>query len=38
VNGAAFGSPNNIRLSFATSMEKLQEAMRRLKAALEQLQ
>ena len=30
VPGSAFGSPGHIRLSFATSMENLQEALRRL--------
>jgi aspartate aminotransferase len=34
VPGSAFGAPGYLRLSFATSMENLQEAMRRLKAAL----
>lgn len=37
VNGGAFGNPDCIRFSFATSMEKLQEAMKRLKNALQQL-
>ena len=31
VPGSAFGSPAHIRMSFATSMEHLQEALRRLK-------
>jgi aspartate aminotransferase len=30
VPGSAFGSHGNMRLSFATSMENLQEAVRRL--------
>jgi aspartate aminotransferase len=34
VNGAAFGNENCIRISFATSMEKLQEAMQRMAKAL----
>lgn len=37
VNGGAFGNPNCIRISFATSMEKLQEAMKRMKEALARL-
>lgn len=38
VNGGAFGSPNSIRISFATSMENLQIAMERMRVALGQLQ
>lgn len=34
VTGDAFGDPNCIRISYATSMEKLQEAVKRIKAAL----
>ena len=34
VPGSAFGAPGYLRLSFATNMENLQEAMRRLKVAL----
>lgn len=34
VPGDAFGEPNGIRLSYATSMEKLEEALKRLKKAL----
>ncbi|MEI8278870.1 MAG: pyridoxal phosphate-dependent aminotransferase [Bacteroidota bacterium] len=34
VNGTAFGDPDCIRFSFATSMEQLEEAMRRLASAL----
>ena len=38
VSGSAFGDANCIRLSYATSDEKLKEAMRRLKSALALLQ
>lgn len=34
VPGSAFGAPGYLRLSFATGLDNLQEAMRRLKAAL----
>lgn len=34
VPGSAFGSPGNMRLSIATSMDNLQEAIRRIKNAL----
>ena len=34
VTGDAFGDPNCIRISYATSMEKLQEAVKRIQAAL----
>ncbi len=34
VPGSAFGAPGYLRLSFATSMQNLEEAMRRLKDAL----
>jgi aspartate aminotransferase len=37
VNGGAFGNPNCIRISYATSMENLKEAMERMKTALEKL-
>lgn len=37
VDGAAFGSPNNIRISFATSMDNLIEATKRMKFALDLL-
>lgn len=37
VSGDAFGNGNCIRISFATSMDKLEEAMRRMKAALANL-
>lgn len=35
--GSAFGGPNYIRLSYATSEEKIREAVARIKKALEQL-
>lgn len=38
VSGAAFGAPNCIRFSYATSDEKLVEAMKRVKAVVEKLQ
>ena len=38
VTGEAFGSPNCIRISFATSDEQLTEAMQRIKKAVEKLQ
>lgn len=38
VNGAAFGDPSCIRLSFATSMDNLIEATKRIKYALDLLQ
>ncbi|MEW6764482.1 MAG: pyridoxal phosphate-dependent aminotransferase [Pseudomonadota bacterium] len=34
VPGSAFGAPGHVRLSYATSMEQLEEAMRRMAAAL----
>jgi aspartate aminotransferase len=37
VTGRAFGSPNCIRLSFANSLEKIEEAYRRIKVALANL-
>ncbi|MCE3239201.1 MAG: Aspartate aminotransferase [Gammaproteobacteria bacterium] len=37
VPGSAFGTPGYIRISYATSMKNLQEAMRRMKAALEKI-
>lgn len=37
VTGEAFGSPSNIRFSYAASEEKLKEAMKRIKQALEKL-
>ncbi|MBC8047119.1 MAG: pyridoxal phosphate-dependent aminotransferase [Fimbriimonadaceae bacterium] len=38
VTGSAFGDPNCIRISYATSDEKLTEALKRLEIALEKLQ
>jgi len=38
VGGAAFGAPNCLRFSYATSDENIAEAMRRVKAALANLQ
>jgi aspartate aminotransferase len=35
VPGTAFGAPGHLRLSFATSMENLQECVRRIKTAIE---
>jgi len=35
--GGAFGAPNYIRLSYATSEENIREAIRRIKKALEEL-
>ena len=37
VNGSAFGEPNCIRISYATSMEQLTEAMKRMTNALSKL-
>lgn len=37
VSGSAFGDPNCIRLSYATSKEQLKEAVERLKVVLEKL-
>lgn len=37
VNGSAFGNGDCIRISFATSMEKLEEAMKRMADALSKL-
>ena len=37
VPGTPFGAPNNIRLSFATSMEVLQEGLGRMQTALASL-
>jgi aspartate aminotransferase len=37
VPGDAFGDPNCIRFSYATSKDKLVEAVRRIKGALEEL-
>lgn len=38
VGGDAFGEPNCLRMSYATSDENIQEALQRIKNALEQLQ
>lgn len=38
VTGGAFGAPDCIRISFANSMEKIEEGFSRIKAALEKLQ
>ena len=38
VGGDAFGEPNCLRMSYATSDENIQEALRRIKNALEKLQ
>ena len=37
VTGRAFGTPDCIRLSFANSLEKIEEAYKRIKAALANL-
>lgn len=37
VSGGAFGNPDNLRISYAASDEKLKEAMRRIKIALDNL-
>ena len=37
VPGAAFGSDDHVRISYATSMERLQEGVRRMDAALRKL-
>jgi len=37
VPGASFGNPNCVRISYATSSEKLTEALKRMRAALELL-
>jgi aspartate aminotransferase len=37
VTGSAFGDSNCVRISYATSVEKLKEAMRRVKEALSKL-
>jgi aspartate aminotransferase len=34
VTGRAFGTPDCIRLSFANSLEKIEEAYKRIKTAL----
>lgn len=38
VTGSAFGEPNCIRISYATSEEKIEEGIKRMKKALEELQ
>lgn len=38
VGGDSFGDPKSIRLSYAASEEKLKEALKRIKAALDKLQ
>lgn len=38
VPGSAFGAPGYLRISYATSMEKIQEAMKRIAEALKQLE
>jgi aspartate aminotransferase len=37
IPGSAFGSDNHVRISYATSMERLQEGVRRIEAALKNL-
>jgi aspartate aminotransferase len=37
IPGSAFGAPGFLRISYATSMEKLQEAMKRMSVALARL-
>lgn len=37
VSGDAFGSPNNIRMSYATSLDKIEEAFRRIREHLARL-
>lgn len=37
VPGSAFGAPGYLRLSYATSMEKIKEAMKRMNQALEKI-
>lgn len=37
IPGSAFGAPGYLRISYATSMEKLQDAMKRMANALEKL-
>ena len=38
VPGQAFGDPNGVRISYAASMQDLQEAMRRILEGLAKLQ
>jgi len=35
--GSVFGSDEHIRMSYATSMERLEEGMKRIKTALDKL-
>ena len=35
VTGAGFGAPENIRLSYATDLDTLKEAVRRIKVFME---
>ena len=37
IPGSAFGSPHNIRMSYATSMENIEEGMNRMESALNNL-
>jgi aspartate aminotransferase len=37
VPGAAFGSDNHIRLSYATSLENIEEGIKRIKNAISNL-
>ena len=37
VPGSAFGSDDHVRISYATSMERLQEGIRRIEAAVSKL-
>ncbi len=37
IPGSAFGSPNHIRMSYATSMENIKEGMNRMESALNEL-
>jgi aspartate aminotransferase len=37
VPGAAFGSDNHIRLSYATSLENIEEGIKRIKNAISKL-
>ena len=35
ITGAGFGAPENVRLSYATDLDTLKEAVKRLKAFME---
>ena len=37
VPGVAFGSDDNVRISYATSMERIREGVRRIEAAIRKL-